>query len=53
MTIGWVEEFVRDGKVVDGFEDLNMSSWQWYSLMTFMVVPAYVCMRIMYKSYQS
>ncbi|KGO43745.1 Dimeric alpha-beta barrel [Penicillium expansum] len=21
MTIGWVEEFVRDGKVVDGFKD--------------------------------
>jgi len=21
MTIGWVEEFVRDGDVVDGFED--------------------------------
>lgn len=20
MTIGWVEEFVRDGEVVDGFE---------------------------------
>jgi hypothetical protein len=21
MTIGWVEEFVRDGEVVDGFKD--------------------------------
>jgi hypothetical protein len=21
MTIGWIEEFVRNGEVVDGFED--------------------------------
>ena len=29
MTIGWVEEFVRDGKVVDGFKDSDIrESWK-------------------------
>lgn len=26
MTIGWIEEFVRDGQVVDGFEVKHTSS---------------------------
>jgi hypothetical protein len=33
MTIGWVEEFVRDGKAVDGFEvhvDGKRSAWASY-----------------------
>ena len=33
MTIGWIEEFVRDGKAVDGFDvqgDEKRDSWASY-----------------------
>ena len=26
MTIGWIEEFVRDGEAVDGFEEVGEGS---------------------------
>ena len=35
MTIGWIEEFVRDGKAVDGFEvrdDEKRHAWAGYDL---------------------
>jgi len=35
MTIGWIEEFVRDGKAVDGFEvcgDAKLDAWAGYGL---------------------
>jgi hypothetical protein len=27
MTIGWIEEFVRDGRAVDGFEVRDGEKW--------------------------
>jgi len=36
MTIGWIEEFVRDGKAVDGFEvrgdDEKRDTWADYGI---------------------
>ena len=29
MTIGWIEEFVRDGEVVDGFVEDSRRKFRW------------------------